>query len=108
MSAKSKSGEAPRSSKRQVKETQRSAPSKKWAAGERKSVGSNANAEGNEKRGRGRPTGKRSDPNFTQTTAYVRAQTYRDVRIALLEEGEGREYSELVEELLSGWLKGRK
>jgi hypothetical protein len=60
------------------------------------------------KKRRGRPTGKRSDPDFTQTTAYIRAETYRDVRIALLQEGEGREYSELVEELLSDWLRKRK
>lgn len=60
------------------------------------------------KRGRGRPSGKRSDPNFVQTTAYVRAETYRDVRIELLKEGVGREYSELVEELLSQWMKSRK
>jgi hypothetical protein len=65
-----------------------------------------AQAEG--KRGPGRPSGKRSDPDFVQTTAYVRGDTYRDVRIALLQEGEGREYSELVEELLSEWLKKRK
>jgi hypothetical protein len=57
---------------------------------------------------RGRPTGKRSDPDFEQTTAYIRKDTHRNVKIALLEEGEGREYSELVEELLSKWLKARK
>jgi len=58
---------------------------------------------------RGRPaTGKRNDPDYDQTTAYVRKATYKAVRIALLEEGEGREYSELVEELLSKWLKSRK
>ena len=53
---------------------------------------------------RGRPPGKRSDPDFVQTTGYVRAETYRRVRIALLEEGAGREYSELIEELLNEWL----
>lgn len=57
---------------------------------------------------RGRPKGKRSDPDFAQTTAYIRVETYKDVRIALLQEGEGREYSELVEVLLSDWLKKRK
>lgn len=58
---------------------------------------------------RGRPaTGKRNDPEFDQTTAYVRKDTYRAVRIALIEEGEERDYSELVEELLSKWLKSRK
>lgn len=59
-------------------------------------------------RRRGRPTGKRSDPDFEQTTAYIRKDTHRSVKIALLEEAEGREYSELVEELLSKWLKARK
>lgn len=57
---------------------------------------------------RGRPSGKRSDPAFVQTTAYIRAETYKDVRIALLQEDEARDYSELVEELLSDWLKKRK
>jgi hypothetical protein len=57
---------------------------------------------------RGRPPGKRSDPDFVQTTAYVRGDTYKAVRIALIQEDEGREYSELVEELLSKWLKSRK
>jgi hypothetical protein len=57
---------------------------------------------------RGRPRGKRSDPYFEQTTAYIRKDTHREVKIALLQEGVGREYSELVEDLLSGWLKSRK
>lgn len=55
-------------------------------------------------RRRGRPAGKRSDPDFDQVTAYIRRQTYRDVRIALLSDGRGQEFSELVEELLAGWL----
>ena len=59
-------------------------------------------------RRRGRPTGKRSDPDFEQTTAYIRKETHRKVKIALLQEGEGREYSELVEDLLSEWLKTQK
>ena len=53
---------------------------------------------------RGRPPGKRSDPDYEQTTAYIRKQTHVDVKIALLQEGKGREYSELVEELLTKWL----
>lgn len=55
--------------------------------------------------GRGRPRGKRSDPNYEQTTAYIRKQTHLGVKIALLKEGKGREYSELVEDLLAEWLK---
>jgi hypothetical protein len=57
---------------------------------------------------RGRPSGKRSDPDFVQTTAYIRGDTYKAVKIALIEEDQGHEYSELVEELLSKWLKSKK
>ena len=59
------------------------------------------------KRRRGRPTGKRSDPDFEQVTSYIRRQTYADVKIELIREGLRREFSELVEELLSKWLKSR-
>lgn len=58
-------------------------------------------------RGPGRPRGKRSDPSFAQVTAYIPEATHRAVKIALLQEGEGREFSELVDELLSDWLKSR-
>jgi hypothetical protein len=55
----------------------------------------------------GRPrTGKRSNPDFEQVSVYVRKDTHRDVKIRLLQQGEGREFSELVEDLLAGWLKG--
>ena len=57
---------------------------------------------------RGRPTAKRSDPLFVQTSPYIRKATLQSVKLALLQEGQGREYSELVEELLSDWLKSRK
>ena len=58
-------------------------------------------------RGRGRPPGKRSDPNFEQITAYIRKHTHQGVKIALLQEGRGREFSELVEDLLAEWLHAR-
>ncbi len=63
-----------------------------------------------EKRGRGRPPGdaggKRDNKTeFTQASAYIRRETHRRVKSALaLEE---KEFSELVEELLSEWLKSR-
>lgn len=58
---------------------------------------------------RGRPaTGKRNDPEYDQTTAYVRKATYKAVRIALIEDGEEMDYSDLVERLLSKWLESRK
>lgn len=56
---------------------------------------------------KGRPKGKRSNPDFEQVTAYIRKQTHQGVKIALLQEGEDREFSELVEELLSEWLQTR-
>lgn len=56
---------------------------------------------------RGRPRGKRSSDDFVQVTAYIEKETHRAVKMALLREGEGREFSELVEELLAGWTAAR-
>jgi hypothetical protein len=53
----------------------------------------------------GRPKGKRSNPEYTQVTAYIRQDTYKDIRVLLLQKGDGQEFSELVEELLSEYLK---
>ncbi len=55
----------------------------------------------------GRPPGKRSDPNFDQVTAYIPHEVNRRVRAALIEDDKGQEFSELVAELLAGWLKSR-
>ena len=55
----------------------------------------------------GRPTGKRTDPDYQQVTAYIRQQTHQRVKIALLQDGDGQEFSELVEELLGLWLESR-
>jgi hypothetical protein len=52
-----------------------------------------------------RKAGKSADPAYTKLTAYIRKDTHQAVKIRLLQEGQGREFSELVEELLSGWLK---
>ncbi len=57
---------------------------------------------------KGRPPGKRSDPAYEQVTAYVPGELYRKVRIGLLEDAKGQEFSELVADLLSAWLAGRK
>lgn len=55
---------------------------------------------------RGRPrNGKRSDPNFTQITAYISKKTHQSVKVALLGEGEGKELSQLIEECLLFWLE---
>lgn len=60
-----------------------------------------------EPRGRGRPSGKRSDPEYVGFTTYIRKSTHHEVKPALLQEKKGRELSELVEELLASWLKSK-
>ncbi len=46
---------------------------------------------------------KRDDPEYKQALAYVRRDTHRRVMSKLAETE--KEFSDLVEELLSGWLK---
>jgi hypothetical protein len=58
-----------------------------------------------ESKKRGRPPGKRSNPGYTQITAYVRMQTINDVKVELIRRGEKKDASELIEELLSAWLQ---
>ena len=55
----------------------------------------------------GRPRGKRSDKNHVQVTAYIRRSTHLDVKAALLRDQMGRDFSDLVEELMAKWLKSR-
>ncbi len=49
--------------------------------------------------------GKRSNARYRQVSAYVRKDTHRKVKMALLEDD--REFSELVEKLLGDWLASR-
>ena len=56
---------------------------------------------------RGRPKGKRSHPDYEQVTAYIKKDTYQEIKITLLREGQKREFSELIQELLDDWLKSR-
>jgi len=72
-----------------------------------KKGGGKAQAAEAESRRRGRPSGKRSDPDYVGFTTYIRKDTHHDVKLALLQEKEGRELSELVEELLTNWLKSK-
>ena len=54
----------------------------------------------------GRPaTGKKNDPIYVGFTTYIRRDTHTAVKIKLLQDGERRELSELVEELLQQWVK---
>ncbi len=55
-----------------------------------------------------RPPGKRRHPDFEQVTAYIRKDTHHQAKLALLRELKGRQFSDLVEELLSTWLRDRR
>lgn len=59
-------------------------------------------------RNRGRPRGKRSQNDYVQTSVYVRKQTHREVKLALLQSDDARDFSELVDELLVRWLNRRR
>jgi hypothetical protein len=52
--------------------------------------------------------GKRSHPDYTQAPAFVRKDTYKAVKIALINDERGLDYSDLVGELLTIWLKNKK
>lgn len=53
----------------------------------------------------GASLGKRSNADYRQVSAYIRKDTHRKVKMALLEED--RQFSELVGELLEDWLEER-
>jgi len=56
----------------------------------------------------GRPkTGKRSNPEYRQVSAWVRRETYDRVVRRLFVKENRREFSELVQSLLEDWLKQR-
>jgi hypothetical protein len=53
----------------------------------------------------GRPkTGKRSDPDYRQVSAWIKRSTYDAVSKALIDQ-DRREFSELVQAFLEDWLQ---
>ena len=54
-------------------------------------------------RSRGRPPGKRTNPDYQQVTVYLPRALQDRVKIALIQEGR-KEFSELVEKLLTEWI----
>ena len=58
-------------------------------------------------RRRGRPRGKRSNPEYEQVTIYIRRDTHQDAKIVLLKAGR-LEFSDLVQRLVAGWLQPPK
>ena len=51
----------------------------------------------------GRPPGKKSNPDYTQVTVYLRKTTHLTAKKRLLDQG--REFSELVDDLVSRWIQ---
>jgi hypothetical protein len=60
-----------------------------------------------EEKEREKISGKRQHPDYVGLTTYIRKDVHRRVKIALLVEGQNRELSELVDELLAAWLAGK-
>lgn len=57
-------------------------------------------------KGRGRPaTGKRSNPDWKLYSHFLKRKTQRAAMARLQAEDEGRDLSDVLEELLEGWLK---
>jgi hypothetical protein len=52
-----------------------------------------------------RLTGKSSNPDYAQVLTYIRRDTHNAVRAALIFDEQKRDMSDLVEELLAGWVK---
>ena len=56
-------------------------------------------------RGRGRPPGKRSDPEFQPTTVLLRKRTKKTATRLLEDIDEGQDLSDLIEQLLTEWIQ---
>ena len=55
-------------------------------------------------RGRGRPPGKRSDPDFQPTTVLLRKHTKKTASRLLEDTNAEQDLSELIEQLLTEWI----
>jgi hypothetical protein len=58
-----------------------------------------------QERGRGRPPGKRSDPDYQPTTVLLRKLTKKTAARLLEDHDTGQDLSDLIEELLTGWIQ---
>jgi hypothetical protein len=56
-------------------------------------------------RGKGRPPGKRSDPSYQPTTVLLRQQTKKMANRLLEDRSTGQDLSELIEQLLTEWIR---
>jgi len=56
-------------------------------------------------RGKGRPPGKRSDPDYQPTTVLLRHHTKKMANRLLEDKSTGQDLSELIEQLLTEWIQ---
>jgi hypothetical protein len=56
-------------------------------------------------RGKGRPPGKRSDPDYQPTTVLLRKQTKKTASRLLEDINAGQDLSDLIEQLLGEWIQ---
>lgn len=58
----------------------------------------------------GRPggKGKSSNPQYEQVTAYIKRETYRKVKIAMLQSDTDGDFSDLVQRLLDDYLRSNQ
>lgn len=96
-----------RASKRQVEEENRIALTERTVLPETRLPDPPAPPEPPAIRGPGRPKGKSSDPDFRKTTLVLRRNTIRAAMRKLDDEGANVDLSDLVERLLSLWVKRR-
>ena len=54
----------------------------------------------------GRPRGKKSNPQYTQVTVYLRREVHLAAKRILIDDG--REFSQLVDELVYNWIQTSK
>jgi hypothetical protein len=59
-------------------------------------------------RGKGRPPGKRSNPEWKLYSHYLKKQTQREATNILRNEDNGRDLSDILQELLEEWLTRHK
>jgi hypothetical protein len=59
-------------------------------------------------RGRGRPTGKRSNPDWKLYSHFLKKRTQREAGDILRAEDTGRDLSDLLQELLEQWIASRR
>ena len=61
-----------------------------------------------EKRGPGRPIGKRGNPDYKQYTVLLKAATHREALDNLRLKSDRPDFSDLLETLLTAWIRKQK